>query len=96
MPCLMLLFFLIVSDYPSEDFTLELFWKIIQEEKAEFTVGQVALLGLPSSGKTTLLKSLFEKELDGKVPQPRGDPAYIEFYEIMANANPLTGKKVCH
>ena len=85
-----------MSDYPTEDFSLELFWKIIKEEEADLTVGQVAFMGLPSAGKTTLLKSLLEKELGGEIPEPRkGAPTCIEFYELMANINPLTGKSEC-
>ena len=85
-----------MSDYPTDDFSLELFWKIIKEEEADFTVGQVAFMGLPSAGKTTLLKSLLEKELGGEIPEPRkGAPTCIEFYELMANINPLTGKLEC-
>ena len=66
-------------------------WDIIKNEKSVLTVGQVAVVGLPSCGKSSMIKALLTKENNGVAPTPRGDSTYMEVYELMMSKNPLTG-----
>jgi ABC-type multidrug transport system ATPase subunit len=82
-----------VNEYAIKDFTPEVLWKIVTTEKSTIRLGQVAIVGLPGVGKTTMLNALLQKVIGSKNSiKPKGEPNYVEFYELMMQKNPLTGE----
>lgn len=84
-----------MSDFPAKEFTPKLLWDVITKEKSSLHLGQVAVVGLPCSGKSTLVKALLQKEIGGSNFKSKGQPTSVEFYEIMIPNDPLTGE-FCH
>uniref|UniRef100_A0A1X7SN47 Uncharacterized protein n=1 Tax=Amphimedon queenslandica TaxID=400682 RepID=A0A1X7SN47_AMPQE len=46
-----------------EKISHEVFWRLILNEKVPVTTSLVAVMGLPSSGKTTILESVFKRKI---------------------------------
>ena len=49
-----------------EKISHEVFWRLILHEKVPVTTSLVAVMGLPSSGKTTVLESVFKRKIELK------------------------------
>lgn len=69
--------FCLLSFIIAEKISHEEFWKIILEEKVPVTTSLVAVMGLPSSGKTSLLEKLFKKQIGLKSDAKLGIDYYL-------------------
>ena len=72
----MLNYFLYLS-LLEEKISHEVFWRLILNEKVPVTTSLVAFMGLPSSGKTTILESILEQKIKLKEEAKFGFKYYL-------------------